>query len=202
MSVRLFTLGLVFLRDTHGYEIKEVARMWGVERWARIGFGSIYHALGKLQDEKLIVELRLEQDGNRPPRTVYRITDAGEAAFFDLLRHTCRTADPETRDLDMALAFIDQLPPAERVALLAERLAALEPRFRSLTETVEGYRQARETPGDSATHRLLREVPWVEAGVAHSLGRIAFERAWLEGVIASVADWPTQPRERRENHAL
>jgi DNA-binding PadR family transcriptional regulator len=194
MSVKLFVLGLVFLRDTHGYEIKEVAKLWGVERWAKIGFGSIYHALGKLQEEELIVELRLEQDGNRPPRTVYRITETGEEAFFTLLRHTCRTADPETRDLDMALAFIDQLPADERVALLTERLAALEPRYQYLVKSIEKYQQARTISGESEVHRILRDIPWVEAGVAHSLGRVAFEREWLQGVIATVASWPTRPR--------
>jgi DNA-binding PadR family transcriptional regulator len=196
MSVKLFTLGLVFLRDTHGYEIKEIAKLWGIERWAKIGFGSIYHALGKLQEEELIVELRLEQEGNRPERTVYRITETGEEAFFALLRHTCRTADPETRDLDMALAFIDQLPAGERVALLTERLEALEPRYQFLVKSMENYQQARGIPGESEAHRILREVPWVEAGVAHSLGRIAFEREWLKGVIATVASWPARPRER------
>ena len=40
MSVRLFVLGRVYRRETHGYEIKEVAVMWGLERWANIGFGS------------------------------------------------------------------------------------------------------------------------------------------------------------------
>ena len=189
MSVKLFVLGLVFLRDTHGYEIKEVASLWGIERWARIGFGSIYHALGKLQEDELIVELRLEQDGNRPPRMVYRITETGEEAFLTLLRHTCRTADPETRDLDMALAFIDQLPPDERVALLTERLAALEPRYQFLIKAREIYQQE-------------RGIPWVEAGVAHSLGRIAFEREWLKGVIATVASWPTRSREQNREGAL
>lgn len=196
MSVKLFVLGLVHLRDIHGYDIKEIAKLWGIERWARIGFGSIYHALGKLQEEGLIVELRLEQDGNRPPRTVYRITDAGDEAFFTLLRHTCRTADPETRDLDMALAFIDQLPPDERVALLTERLEALEPRYQFLVKSMEGYQQARQVPGETAAHHILRNVPWVEAGVAHSLGRITFEREWLQGVIATVASWPARPVER------
>lgn len=196
MSVKLFTLGLVFLGDTHGYEIKEIAKLWGIERWAKIGFGSIYHALGKFQEDELIIELRLEQDGNRPPRTVYRITQKGEEAFFTLLRHTARTADPETRDLDMALAFIDQLPPDERVALLTERLMALEPRYQFLAKSMESYQQARAIPGESEHHRILREIPWVEAGVAHSFGRIAFEREWLHGVIATVASWPKRPREK------
>src|SRR5579871_5171285 len=120
MSVRLFVLGLVATRDIHGYEIKEVAQLWGVERWAHIGFGSIYHALGKLQDESLIEERGIDQEGHRPPRTVFRITAEGKTAFLALLRDTCRQADPEGRDIDMALAFIHYLPSGERQDLLKE----------------------------------------------------------------------------------
>jgi DNA-binding PadR family transcriptional regulator len=191
MSVRLFVLGLVYGRDRHGYEIKEVAKVWGLERWARIGFGSIYHALGKLQEEGAIEERGVEQEGNRPQRYVYRVTDAGRVAFLELLRKTAREADVESRDVDLALAFIHHLPPGERISLLAERLEGLRPRHAQLAGAMATYAAARagDDPRYDEQRRLLREVPWVEAGVAHSLGRVAFEIEWLEGVLARVADW-------------
>ncbi len=211
MSVRLFVLGIIYLQDVHGYEIKEVAKLWGVERWANIRFGSIYHALDKLEEEKLIVELRLEQDGGRPPRTMYRITEPGEYAFFQLLRHTCRTANFETRDIDMALAFIDQLPPSERVSLLSEYRESLQLRYNQLTASAHsfeqaGQRNATNAPGEAEdaamteARRILRTVPWVEAGVQHSLGRVAFEREWLQTVIATVATWPQRPRRQHSEN--
>ncbi len=67
MSVRLFVLGQVYEKDTHGYEIKEQAKLWGVERWANIGFGSIYHAISTLQAEEMILEQSVEQESGRPP---------------------------------------------------------------------------------------------------------------------------------------
>jgi DNA-binding PadR family transcriptional regulator len=188
MSVRLFVLGLVHRNDVHGYEIKETAKRWGVDRWARIGFGSIYHALGKLEEEGLILEMGLEQETNRPPRMVYRITESGTAAFLELLRQTCRTAETESRDIDMALAFIDALPPEERVALLKERLKNLEPRHQSLQESMAAF----DANTDPEIQLLNREVNWVAHGVRHSLGRIAFEVSWMNEVVADVANWPQQ----------
>jgi len=185
MSVRLFILGLAMHGDTHGYEIKETAKRWGVERWAKFGFGSIYHALGKLEEEALLEEVGEHQEGNRPPRYVYRITESGRAAFYALLRETCQTAETESRDIDMALAFIHYLPPTERVTLLTQRLEALQPRYDSLVQSAARLKD---------DHSLL---PWVAQGVQHSLGRVAFEREWMRDVIASVADWPTAPESEK-----
>ncbi|MBC8143033.1 MAG: helix-turn-helix transcriptional regulator [Armatimonadetes bacterium] len=191
MSVRLFVLGLVHSRDIHGYEIKEVAKLWGVERWANIGFGSIYHALGKLQEEGLIEERGMEQEGNRPPRYVYRVTPDGKSAFFALLRETCRSAKPDTRDVDMGLAFIHHLPPDQRTGLLRERLEMLRPRLTQLSESAVNFERAKASDGKEwQYHRdLLQNAPWVYAGVRHSLGRLQEEWDWMEGVIAEVEKW-------------
>lgn len=192
MSVRLFVLGLVYERDIHGYEIKEVARLWGVERWASIGFGSIYHALGKLQEEKQIEERGIEQEGNRPQRYVYRITDTGRESFLHLLRKTAREADTESRDIDLALAFIHNLPPEERIALLTERIENLKPRLQFLEEAMTAYHAARDSddPKYAEQRRILQVAPWVVSGVQHSLGRVSYEIEWMKTVIVQVADWP------------
>lgn len=185
MSVRLFILGLAMHGETHGYEIKETAKRWGVERWAKFGFGSIYHALAKLEEEKLLEEVGTAQEGNRPPRYVYRLTEAGCEAFFQILRETCLTPETESREIDMALAFIHYLPPNERVELLTRRLEALQPRFDSLTKSAALLLEDKEL------------APWVAHGVRHSLGRVTFERQWMQDVIDTVADWPAPP-ERKE----
>jgi DNA-binding PadR family transcriptional regulator len=194
MSVRLFVLGLVYQRDIHGYEIKEVAKVWGLDRWTNIGFGSIYHALGKLQEEQLIEERGMEQEGNRPTRYIYRITEAGRDACLSLLRQTTRTADTESRDIDMALAFIHLLPPEERVALLQERLERLTPRYEFLANAMAAYEAAQTTddPRWDECRRILRDIPWVVAGTRHSLGRVRFEQEWMREVLETVAEWPSR----------
>ena len=178
MSVRLFVLGVVFEHDCHGYEIKETARLWGLEQWASIGVGSIYHALSRLDSEGLIEQRGVEQQGARPPRAVYRVTLAGRAAFLELLRECCRTAPAEGRSIDLALAFIANLPPDERRTLLRERHSMLEAKCRVLSDRLE--RRSFE-----GTH-----IPWVIAAMRHTLHRLESEIIWNGSLLESVADWP------------
>jgi DNA-binding PadR family transcriptional regulator len=183
VSVRLFTLGVIFSKDSHGYELKEVAQLWGLPRWADIQEGSIYHALTKLKAEGLIEESRVEQSGNNRTRTIYRITEQGQEAFLKLLRETCRNAPVEKRDIDIALAFLDFLPPEERVALIQERQDTLHKTHAEMLERQQNTR-----------HLYPDLHPWVEAGVQHSLGRIAFEIEWNRSLLNIVGAWPHRKR--------
>src|SRR5581483_10626233 len=111
MSVRLFVLGVLNEKETHGYEIKEIARTWNLDKWADVGYGSIYHALGVLEDEGLIEEVGVEQEGARPPRSVYRITERGRTSFLELLRETSQYGYQRKHSINLALTFLAQLPP-------------------------------------------------------------------------------------------
>ena len=183
MSVRLFVLGVLFGKDSHGYEIKETARLWGLPRWADIQEGSIYHALGKLESEGLIRRSSVETSENNRPRYHYRISEAGGESFLSLLRETCRTAPVEKRDIDIALAFLDFLAPDERIGLLEERLSGLKEQRSEMIE-----RQHR-------THQSFPDLhPWVDTGVDHSLGRIDFEIEWNSSLLDTVGTWRQRSR--------
>lgn len=177
MSVRLFVLGLVNRHDTHGYEIKATAHLWGLERWAQIRDGSIYHALGKLEEEGLIEERNVEQSENNRPRYVYRITPAGRENFLALLRETLSTAPTEGRSIDLGLAFIHNLPPEERIALLKERHERL---LKARADVVQGLDNLAKVENLS---------PWILIGMRHSLRRIDVEIEWNLELIDTVGNW-------------
>jgi DNA-binding PadR family transcriptional regulator len=177
MSVRLFVLGVIYEQDSHGYRIKEIAHLWGVQRWANIQDGSIYHALAKLEEEGLIKETDTAHSESQRPRYMYRVTEKGRHAFLTLLRETCRSAPTEKRDIDLALAFLSNLPPVERVSLLKERHAHL---LKARADLLQGFQDVR---------RIENLHPWVETGMTHSLGRIEFEIAWNQQLIETVGDW-------------
>ena len=178
MSVRLFVLGLVNAHDTYGYEIKATAHLWGLERWTQIRDGSIYHALAKLEEEGLIEERSVEQSENNRPRYVYSITSRGREEFLALLRETLSTAPYEGRSIDLGLAFITQLSPDERVALLRERQIRLHKARADLLEGFQGL------------SRYDNLADWVPVGMRHSLGRIEFEIEWNQQLIDTVGQWP------------
>ena len=100
MSVRLVLLGLLRDQPMHGYEIKQTIedRMGD---WTSIAFGSIYHALAKLTDEGMIEKAGVEQEGNRPSRTIYQITESGQAEFTRLLRERRHISANEEDDFSV-----------------------------------------------------------------------------------------------------
>src|SRR5690625_4040861 len=77
LTTRMAILGALSFRPMHGYEIRRELELRRVDRWAGVSYGSIYGRLRSLVREKHIEVVGSEQVGNRPARTVYRITPAG-----------------------------------------------------------------------------------------------------------------------------
>ncbi|MGO9760416.1 MAG: PadR family transcriptional regulator [Solirubrobacteraceae bacterium] len=126
-TARLFVLGTLDSDGpTHGHEIRRLAERIDVESWSEAQIGSIYNALGRLQDEQLIEPIRIERQGRRPTRTVYAITAAGRlelASLRDKLLHeVALPSDP----FDIALWVSAQAPTQELLLAIERRCASLQ----------------------------------------------------------------------------
>jgi DNA-binding PadR family transcriptional regulator len=161
----LVILGLLRKRPLYGYEIKHVIEDH-MGDWTSIAFGSIYFALGKLADEGFIEKVTTEQEGNRPSRTIYQITESGQAEFMRLLREVWRGVDRQYFSLDIGLFFMDALPPGETKSYLQGRVAELEGLLRHLdahqaeqSGNIEVPQRAHAIFGHSRVH-LEAELAW------------------------------------------
>lgn len=126
-ATRLLILGaLRFMQPAHGYSVRRELESWRADEWANIAYGSIYFALNKMAEEGLLREVESETPARRPARVTYVVTDLGEEEFQRLLRASWWQRKPLTDPLQLAAAFIDQLPEAETRAVLAHRLALAE----------------------------------------------------------------------------
>jgi DNA-binding PadR family transcriptional regulator len=125
MSVRLVILGLLRERPLYGYEIKQIIEDH-MSDWTSIAFGSIYFALDKLSEEQFVEKIGVEQEGKRPSRSVYQITEAGRAEFLRLLRAVWSEFERQYFTLDVGLAFMEALPLNEIKSYLGRRVAQLE----------------------------------------------------------------------------
>ncbi|MDF4254219.1 PadR family transcriptional regulator [Streptomyces sp. WMMB303] len=127
-AIRLLVLGDVRLRGrAHGYQVRNDLEFWGAHEWSAAKPGSIYHALKQLAKQDLLLAHAIAPStAGGPPRTEYEITAAGEAEFFRLLRHALTATREKQELLTSAVGFLVDLPRAEAVALLEERVAALE----------------------------------------------------------------------------
>jgi DNA-binding PadR family transcriptional regulator len=123
---RLFVLGTLDADGpVHGHEIRRLAERIDVENWSEAQIGSIYNAIRRLEAERLIEPVRVEQQGQRPTRTVYAITDDGKVELASLrdklLYDVALPSDP----FDVALWVSAKQPVPELLDAVARRCASL-----------------------------------------------------------------------------
>lgn len=170
MSTRLVILGLLRDRSLHGYEIKRLVEEH-MSDWASVAFGSIYFALDKLGDEGFIEKVSVEQHGNRPSRSVYRITPSGGEEFLRLLRDTWKNAERTYFSLDVGLFFISALSPEEVKQAVRGRIAAIEGAYeRLLTHEETKFR-------DPAIPPVARAI------FSHTLAHMRAEMTWTKELL-------------------
>jgi len=167
MSTRLVILGLLRDRPLYGYEIKHIIEEH-MGDWTSIAFGSIYFALGKLAEENFVEKVATEQEGNRPSRSVYQITEAGRAEFLRLLREVWREFERQYYAIDIGLAFMDALPLEEVKGYLHERVGQLAEVLKYLDTHLEEQMDRQEMPRsavavfDHSRAHLKAELDWTK----------------------------------------
>ncbi|MEU9483901.1 PadR family transcriptional regulator [Streptomyces decoyicus] len=174
-AIRLLVLGAVRQHGrAHGYQVRNDLEYWGAHEWSNAKPGSIYHALKQMAKQGLLHAHDIAPStAGGPPRTEYELTAAGEAEYFALLRAALAQHDQKVDMLSAAIGFVVDLPRAEAVALLNERVRALE-EWRS---TVTGYYTPEEGPGALGHIGEIMNM-WV-----HSADSGA---AWTRGLIERI----------------
>lgn len=134
-ATRLLVLGMVRMYGrAHGYRVGADLLAWGVEEWANVKWGSIYHALRKLAAEGLLDATQIEE---WPGRVDYVITERGVAEFFRLLREALTEPNHHIEMLAAGVAMLPALTRAEAIAILTQRLRALEAVRGDVTNALE-----------------------------------------------------------------
>ncbi len=170
MSTRLAILGLLKDKPLYGYELKKIIEM-NMGDWTSIAFGSIYFALKKLREEGLVEIESEEAVGNRPSRSIYKITDMGRASFTALLREVWQNYEREYFSLDIALAFSGELPVLEIEKYVNKRINILENIAKHLAHHKEEQLAKPGIPG------------MAKAVFSHSEYHVRAELEWLKSLI-------------------
>jgi DNA-binding PadR family transcriptional regulator len=153
--------------DRHGYEIKkQVERILGGRS---INNNVLYPALRKYEEQGAIERVAAEADPGRPPRNVYRLTDAGH----DLLQAMIRDADPallgDDNEFQTRVAFFADLDADDRLRILGVRRGILEARIAHM-ESLRPDAQAE---------------PWGLRVMDFSIGRYRDELAWIDALAVT-----------------
>lgn len=153
----------------HGHQIRRAAQTDRTELWANVKPGSLYGALHRMESEGIVEAVRTEQEGKRPARTVYGITEEGRGEFAAHRDEALREARLGPDPVDLALQFTGDLSEG---ALRS----ALEARRASLASQLASWRQVKESADP-----YLSELEKMTFG--HTLGRLEAELSWHEGLL-------------------
>ncbi|GGY56388.1 PadR family transcriptional regulator [Streptomyces xanthochromogenes] len=174
-AIRLLVLGAVRQHGrAHGYQVRNDLEYWGAHEWSNAKPGSIYHALKQMAKQGVLLAHEVAPStAGGPPRTEYELTEAGRAEYVRLLREALASYDQKLDVLSAAIGFMVDLPRAEAVALLRDRLGKLEAWRGSVTEhyVPEGG------PGQLGHIGEIMNM-WVHSADA--------EAGWTRGLIARI----------------
>ena len=153
--------------DRHGYEIKkQVERILGGRS---INNNVLYPALRKYEEQGAIERIAAEADPGRPPRNVYRLTEAGH----DQLQAMIADADPallaDDNEFQTRVAFFADLDADDRLRILGVRREVLEARLAHL----------------AALRPDAQAEPWGLRVMDFNVERLQQELAWLDRLKVS-----------------
>ena len=169
-TTRLFILGtLARGGQMHGHQIRRAAQTDHTELWANVKPGSLYGALHRMESEGIVEAVRTEQEGKRPARTVYEITEAGRGELAAHRDEALREARLGPDPVDLALHFTEDLSEG---ALRS----ALEGRRDSLASQLASWRQVRES-----ADQYLSEMEKMTFG--HTMVRLETELVWHDELL-------------------
>jgi DNA-binding PadR family transcriptional regulator len=161
-------LGLVAEAPRHGYEIEQVIQAREMRAWADLGFSSIYYLLRRLERRGLVRSARIASPQG-PARRVFRCTPAGVAALRNAIRRALSVPQSGDSPIQLALANLPVLSPAETLKTLRRYRKQLHRRLEHL-----GQRRAGQP--DMPFH--------VRAMFARSSALLRAEIRWADGLLA------------------
>ncbi len=183
----LVALGLLAEQPLHPYRMRALLRERGHDRIVKGSGASLYDSVARLTAAGLVEIQESVRDGRRPERTVYRITAGGLHALQGWVREAL--ADPELQDqFTAALSFMYVVPRAEVVALMSQRMTALNALI--------------DTSGAAIGDALHAGVPPIFLSEEHyNQAQLRSQLDWLDAFTAQLRDgqlsWP-QPRPTTE----
>jgi len=159
MERKLLLLGLLRRQEMHGYQLNEFIDN-NLALCTNLKKPTAYYLLDQMSKDGWILA-EMEQEGNRPQRKVYRLTQAGEMEFQRLLRENLGTYAPANFPGDVGLAFSDWITSAETLPLLEEQKAQIKARLDAVT-AIPTHTGSLGLIFSHQIHHLQAELNWLE----------------------------------------
>jgi DNA-binding PadR family transcriptional regulator len=129
-------------KPMHPYEVAQTLRSRAKQESVRLNYGSLYAVVESLEKKGFVKATGTVQDGKRPQRTIYEITDAGATEMTDWLTELIGTPSKEYPAFMAGLSFLPALDPDDALAALRRRADALTVMLVSLRGVEKAAREA------------------------------------------------------------
>jgi DNA-binding PadR family transcriptional regulator len=160
-------LALLAGEPRHGYELKQAFEQTFGAAWPPLNIGQVYTTLGRLERDGLVTGQLIEQ-GSRPDKRVYVITEAGRAELASWIAEP--TAGARLKDEFFTKLVLLDLPGVnggvDRATLIARQRREYLQALRSLNDLV-----MREQAAGNGTVSLL-----IEGAILH----LQADLRWLD----------------------
>ena len=133
-------LSLLVEQPMHPYEMYQLLMARHEDRLVKVRPGTLYHTVGRLEEQGLVAATGTEREGNRPERTTYEISAAGREALTGRLRDMLAAPANEYPAFPLAVSEAYNLPAGVVVELLDQRLNELEGQLKFLLDAEERVR--------------------------------------------------------------
>ncbi|NUP67600.1 MAG: PadR family transcriptional regulator [Nonomuraea sp.] len=186
----LTVLALLRYQPLHPYGMQRLLKQWGKDQVVNVGQrAGLYRTIDRLGEAGLLRVRETGRDQQYPERTVYEITEEGQARLRDWLDDMLSRPKREFPQFPAALSNAMLLPPDELADALERRVAAVEGTLAALESSLAAESDLpRVTMLES---EYLREVTAAEARWLRAVlgdlreGRLTWSRELLEAVSAA-----------------
>ncbi|MDF3285384.1 PadR family transcriptional regulator [Gordonia sp. N1V] len=166
----VLVLGLLAEQPLHPYEMVQITLERREDRLVKFRPGTLYHTVDRLLGNGLIEVHDVRREGNRPERTVYAITEAGQEALVVNLERILAQHSPEYPELYLALSEAHALPRPRVIELLSARIEAMRADLAQFVDAAEW-----------ASGKGIPEMFFLDAGCRIVTLRTQIE--WLAGLL-------------------
>jgi DNA-binding PadR family transcriptional regulator len=171
----LAVLVCLYEKPMHPYEVAQTLRARAKEQSVRLNYGSLYAVVESLEKKGFIKATGTVQEGKRPQRTIYEITDEGSVEMTDWLTELLATPTKEYPAFMAGLSFVAALDPDDA-------LDALRHRAEALAIKLNAHRATRQAVREAGLPRLFELEGEFEEG------QIAAELAFVKKLSEEMAD--------------
>jgi DNA-binding PadR family transcriptional regulator len=172
MKAEILILGVLHRGNLHPYEIKRRLTNAMIQCFTDVDVGTLYYAVRKLSEAKLIAAVSQKRVVRGGIKTVYRITPSGKQRFQQLLHEQFALPGAVAQTLYVAMLFLHLCDRSRVAALLREKIAHQKIAIVKLAGIKEEL------------------APMVGTGALHLLKHLEAQRKldldWLESLCADI----------------